>query len=59
MSGLDSQSLGSDAYVRMHDFVRWSACVPFRQFMVDVRREFMKRLSAALHGNLSFYLQDA
>jgi hypothetical protein len=33
--------------------------VPFRRFWGDVRREFMQRLSAALHGTLGSYLRDA
>jgi hypothetical protein len=33
--------------------------VPFRRFWGDVWREFMQRLSAALHGTLGSYLRDA
>jgi hypothetical protein len=43
----------------MQHFVRRSTCVPFRRFLGDVRREFMQRLSAALHGTLGSYLSDA
>jgi hypothetical protein len=32
---------------------------PFRRFCGDVRREFMQRHSAALHGTLGSYLRDA
>jgi hypothetical protein len=31
----------------------------FRRFWGDVRREFMQRLSATLHGTLASYLRDA
>jgi hypothetical protein len=54
-----SRSLRSDNYVRMQHFVRRSTYVPFRRSLGDVRREFMLRLYAALHGTLSSYLRDA
>jgi hypothetical protein len=59
MGAADSRSLRSDSYVRMQHFVRRSTSVPFRRFWGDVRREFMQRLSAALHGTLGSYLRDA
>jgi NAD-specific glutamate dehydrogenase len=43
----------------MRHFVRRATYVPFRRFLGDVRREFMQRLSAALHGTLSSYFRDA
>jgi hypothetical protein len=55
----ESRSLCSDTYVRMQHFVRRTTYVPFRRFMGDVRREFMQRLFAALHGTLGSYLRDA
>jgi hypothetical protein len=55
----NSRSLRSDSYVRMQHFVRRTTFVPFRRFWGDVRREFMQRLSSALHGNLGSYLCDA
>jgi hypothetical protein len=59
MGAGDSRSLRSSSYVRMHHFVRRSTYVPFRRFLGDVRREFMQRLSAALHGTMGSYLRDA
>jgi hypothetical protein len=53
------RSLRSYSFVRMQHFVRRSTFVPFRRFLGDVRREFMQRLSAALHGALGSYLRDA
>jgi hypothetical protein len=53
------RSLRSDTYVRMQHFVRRTTYVPFRRFWGDVRREFMQRLSAALHGTMGSYLRDA
>jgi hypothetical protein len=58
----DSRSLRSNNYVRMQHFGRRITSVPFRRFLGDVRavrREFMQRLSAALHGTLGSYLRDA
>jgi hypothetical protein len=57
--GVDSRSLRSDSYVRMHHFVRRTTSIPFRRFWGDVRREFMQRLSAVLYGTLGSYLRDA
>jgi hypothetical protein len=54
-----SRSLRSYNYVRMQHFVRQSTSVPFRRFWGDVRREFMQRLYAPLHGTLGSYLRDA
>jgi hypothetical protein len=59
MGVADSRSLRSDCYVRMHHFVRRSTYVPFSALLGDVRREFMQRLSASLHGTLGSYLRDA
>jgi hypothetical protein len=59
MGAADSRSLRYDSYVRMQHFVRRSTSVPFRSFLGDVRREFMQRLFAALHGTLGSYLRDA
>jgi hypothetical protein len=51
---------GVKSYVHMQHFVRRSTTnVPFLRFWGDVRREFMQRLSAALHGILGSYLRDA
>jgi hypothetical protein len=46
---------------RMPHFVRLfrtAISVAFRRFLGDVRREFMQRVSAALHGTLGSYLCD-
>jgi hypothetical protein len=43
----------------MQRFIRRTTFVPFRRFLGDVRREFMQRLSAALHGLFGSYLRDA
>ena len=59
MGAADSRSLRLYSYVRMQHFVRRSTYVPFRRFWGDVRREFMQRLSAILHGTLGSYLRDA
>jgi hypothetical protein len=59
MGAADSRSLRSHNYVRMQHFVRRTKYVPFRHFLGDVRREFMHRLSAAIHGTLGSYLRDA
>jgi hypothetical protein len=59
MGAADSRSLRSDSYVRMQHFVRSTTYVPFWRFWGNVRREFMQRLYAALHGTLGFYLRDA
>jgi hypothetical protein len=59
MGVADSHSLRSYSYVRMQHFVHRSTFVPFRRFWGDVRREFMQRLFAALHGTLGSYLRDA
>jgi hypothetical protein len=59
MNFADSRSLRSNNYVRMQHFVRRTTCVPFRRLLGDVRREFMQRLFAALHGTLGSYLRDA
>jgi hypothetical protein len=54
-----SCSLRNDRYVRMYHFGRRTTYVPFRRFLGDVRREFMHRLSTALHGTLGSCLLDA
>jgi hypothetical protein len=59
MGVVDSHSLRSDIYVRMKEFVRRCACVPFRWFPVDVRREFMQRLYDVPYGTLGSYHRDA
>jgi hypothetical protein len=58
MVAADSRSLRCDSYVRMQHFVRRSTYVPtIRLFGGDVRREFMQRLFAALHGTMGSYLE--
>jgi hypothetical protein len=59
MGVADSPSLRFDSYVRMQHFVRRTRSIPFRRFGGGVRREFMQRLFAALHGTLGYYLRDA
>jgi hypothetical protein len=59
MGAADSRSLPFDSYVCMQHFVRRNTYVPFRRFWGDVQREFMQRLSAALHSTLVSYLCDA
>jgi hypothetical protein len=59
MGAADSRSMRSDSYALMQYFVRRSTSVSFRRFWGDVRREFMQRLSAALHGALGSYLRGA
>jgi hypothetical protein len=46
-------------YMCMKHLVRRTTSIPFRRFWGDVRRDFMQRLSAALHSNLGSYLRDA
>jgi hypothetical protein len=58
MGGADPLSLRSDSCVRMQHFVRRYTFVPFRHFLGDVQREFVKRLSTSLHGTLGSYLRD-
>jgi hypothetical protein len=53
-------SLFMEVNVHVQHFVRRTTSVPpFRRFLGDVRREFMQRLVAALHGTLGSYLRDA
>jgi hypothetical protein len=59
MGAADSRSLRYESYVRLQHFVRRNTYGPFRRFGGDVRREFMQRLSAALHGTLGSDLRDA
>jgi hypothetical protein len=54
-----SRSLHFDSYVRMQHFVRRSPFVPFQHFLGDVHREFMQRLSAALHRTLGSCFRNA
>jgi hypothetical protein len=59
MGAADSHSLSCDSSVRMQHFVRRSTTSPpFWRFLGDVRREFMQRLSAALHDTLGSYPRD-
>jgi hypothetical protein len=60
MGGANSRSLRSKSFVRMHYYiVRRTTSIPFRRFWGDMRREFMQRLPASLHGTLGSYLRDA
>jgi hypothetical protein len=59
MGAVDSRSLRSNNYVRLQHFVRRSTYIRFRRFWGDVRREFMQRLFAALHGTMGSNLRDA
>jgi hypothetical protein len=59
MGAVDSPFLRSDSSVRMQHSVPQTTDVHFRRFWGDVRREFMQRLSVALHGTLGSYLRDA
>jgi hypothetical protein len=47
------------ALIFMRNFVRQTISLPFRRFLGDVRRKFMQRLYANLHGTLGSYLRDA
>jgi hypothetical protein len=59
MGALDYGFLRSDSYVRMQHFFRRSTLCSFSAFLGDVRREFMQRLSDAIHGTPGFYLRFA
>jgi hypothetical protein len=59
MGVADSRSLRSDTYVRIQHFVRRTTSVHFRSFSGDMRRKFMQRLCAALHGILGSHVRDA
>jgi hypothetical protein len=59
MGDVSSPSLRLDNYLRMHYFVRRSTYVPFGRLLGDMRREFMQRLSVALHGSLGSYRRYA
>jgi hypothetical protein len=59
MVDADSRSLRYDSYVRMQHFIRRTTYVHVRRSLGDVRREFMQRVSAALHDTLGSYLRDA
>jgi hypothetical protein len=54
-----SRPLRSDNYVCKQHFVRRTTYVSFWRFGGDVRREFIQRLFASLHGTLGSYLRDA
>jgi hypothetical protein len=56
---VDSRSLCSDSYLRMHHFVRRTTYVPFWRLWGDVRREFMQSFYVVLHGTMDSYLRDA
>jgi hypothetical protein len=59
MGVADSRSLRSHSYVRMQHFARRCTYFPFRRLLGDVRREFMQRLLATLHGGtMGSYLRD-
>jgi hypothetical protein len=45
--------------VRMQHFVCRSSCLSFRRYLAVVRRQFMQRLFAPLHGILGSYVRDA
>jgi hypothetical protein len=59
IGAVDSRSLRFDSYVRMQHFVRRSTFVPCRRCGGDMRREFMQRLSSALHGTMVSHLRHA
>jgi hypothetical protein len=56
MGAKESRSLRFDIWVRMKHFVRQFTYAPFRRCLGGVRREFMQRLSIALHGTLGSYI---
>jgi hypothetical protein len=53
-----SRSMRFDSCVRTQHFARRSTSFSFSRFRGDVRREFMQRLFAALHGTLGSDLRD-
>jgi hypothetical protein len=59
MGAADSRSLRSNNYVLMIEFAHRSTYVPFRCFLDDVRREFMRHLPLTVHGTLDPKLQKA
>jgi hypothetical protein len=60
MGDADFRSLRCDTYVRMQHSVRRTVFVTFRRFLGDVRRKFLKCLSATLYyGTLGSCLRDA
>jgi hypothetical protein len=59
MGTADSRSLRSGSSIRMQHFVRRTTYVHILRFWGDMRREFMQRLFATLHGALGSYLRDA
>jgi hypothetical protein len=60
LGAADSRSLRFQTYTRIINvFVRGSTYVPFRRFLGDVRRDFIQRVSLALHGTLGSCLRDA
>jgi hypothetical protein len=57
---VSSPKANRHSYVRMQHFVRRTTSLfLFGVFGEDVRREFMQRLFATLHGTLGSYLRDA
>jgi hypothetical protein len=52
----DSRSSRFDSYVRMQHFIRRSTSLS-STVLGDVRREFLQRVFAALHGTLDSYLR--
>jgi hypothetical protein len=58
MGDADSRSLRSRRCVPIQHFVHRTTYIPFRRFWGHVRREFMQRLFAPLHGTLGSYLRD-
>jgi predicted DNA-binding ribbon-helix-helix protein len=58
MGTVDSLSLRYESYART-ECVRRSTSISSRQFIGDVRREFMQNLSSVLRGTRSSYLRDA
>jgi hypothetical protein len=59
MGTVDSRPLRSNTSLSMQYFVRRTTFVLFSSVLGDVRREFMQRLLAALHGTLDSYIRDA
>jgi hypothetical protein len=59
MGAFDSRSFRFESYALMQHFVRRTTSIRFRRFWGDVRREFMRRHSAPLHGTMGSYLRDS
>jgi hypothetical protein len=58
-SGMGAADSRFDNYVRMQHYARRTTSFPFRRFWGDVRREFVQRLSTALHGTMGSFLRNA